>query len=58
MSGKQHKKLRQLARRQENKKLIEIYDEVEKALKSLVKPVPRGVPRWLWRKAAKIFLNI
>lgn len=58
MNGKQAKKLRQLARRQESKRLIEIYDEVQESLKTLVKPAPRWIPRQMWRVMAKVFLNI
>jgi hypothetical protein len=58
MSGKNEKKLRQLARRHENKQLVAMYDEVQKSLKQLVKPAPRWIPRKLWRGLAKVFLNI
>jgi hypothetical protein len=58
MNGRQAKKLRQLARRQENKQLIAMYDDVQRSLKELVKPSPRWIPVKVWRGVAKIFLNI
>ena len=58
MNGRQAKKLRQLARRQENKQMIEVMDSVEKTLHQLVKPAPRWIPTKVWRGAVKVFLNI
>jgi hypothetical protein len=58
MNGRQAKKLRQLARRKENKELLEIHQSVEKYLKQLVKPAPRWIPTKVWRGVAKVFLNI
>lgn len=58
MSGKQNKKLRQLSRRQENKQLVELYDEVKATLKKLVKPAPWWIPKKVWRAMSKVFLNI
>lgn len=58
MSGRQQKKLRQLARRQENKKLDAMIDQVQKRLDGLVKPAPRWIPTKVWRGVAKVFLNI
>jgi hypothetical protein len=58
MSGKQAKKLRQLARRQENKQVKDIMESVHKTLHDLVKPAPRWIPTKVWRGVAKVFLNI
>jgi hypothetical protein len=58
MNGRQAKKLRQLARRQENKQMKAIMESVEKTLANLVKPAPRWIPTKVWRGIAKVFLNI
>jgi hypothetical protein len=58
MNGRQSKKLRQLARRQENKQMIEIMEETRRKLNTLVKPSPRWIPTKVWRGMAKVFLNI
>ena len=58
MSAKQAKKLRQLARRQENGQVKEIMESVHKTLHQLVKPAPRWIPTKVWRAMAKVFLNI
>ena len=58
MNGSEAKKLRLLARRQENKNVKEIMESVNKHLAHLVKPAPRFIPTKVWRGVAKVFLNI
>jgi hypothetical protein len=58
MNGRQAKKLRQLARRQDNKQMKEIIDETRKALDNIVRPAPFWIPAKVWRGVAKVFLNI
>lgn len=58
MSGKQEKKLRQLHRRDFNKKMESITADLYGQMKKLLKPCPKWFPKWLWYRLGKQFLNI
>lgn len=58
MSGRQEKKIRQLHRRDFNKKMAGVIADVQRELSMIHKPSPRLFPKWLWRRFGRIFLNI
>lgn len=58
MSGRQEKKLRQLHRRDFNKRMEGLVKDVEDQMRQIVRPAPRYFPKVLWRRLGRIFLNI
>lgn len=62
MSERQDKKLRQLAKEQEDKQfkttLADLQQKFISRMDALVKEPPKWFPRILWYKLASIFLNI
>jgi hypothetical protein len=58
MNGRQAKKLRQLARRQDDKQMKSFLGVAHGILDNIVKPAPRFIPTKVWQRVAKVFLNI
>ncbi len=58
MSQKTEKKIRKLYNKDFKHRMDEAIGDIYKQLGQLVKPAPRGFPKWLWRRLAGIFLNL
>lgn len=58
MNGRQSKKLRQIARRKDDKQMKSFLGVAHGVLDNIVKPAPRWIPTKIWKRVAKVFLNI